>query len=77
MREKWKNVLEPYAALYEAIASTVEGLDDDDLATLLYATEHPTVTNCGWSTYKVAPILSELVTEEQKGRKVRAERAQR
>lgn len=73
----WKTRLEPFAqqylALYDMIHEYVSGLTDADLALVERQSHMPTQTNCGWSTYRVAPLIREEIRCERYRRERRAQ----
>ena len=68
-RKTWKTRLDPFADAYAEMSRTVEDavrqMTDAELDALLNATTLPTQFNCGWPTYRVAPVVAEAVNRQQ------------
>lgn len=63
-----KRVLDPFANPYFELHRLVEGASDADLAVLVDAPKVLTQTNCGWTVYRVAPIVAEMASKEARRR---------
>lgn len=63
-RQTWKQRLAPFADLYyefyKQAEAQIQAMPLSDVRKLLEATDRPTVTNCGWGTYQVAPIIRRM-----------------
>ena len=57
--------LRQFAEHYASIVLIIEGASSQKLAYWRKCARVPTETNCGWSTFGVAPLIRELVIHEQ------------
>lgn len=77
VKATWKAAMEPFAeALYDfeaGIKKQLQGMSDDDLATLARHASKPTRTNCWWAVYRAARTLLVEIRDEQHMRAQRAE----
>jgi hypothetical protein len=75
----WKSLLDPWGDTYGqfliSLDAHCENLSDDDLEALAAAAAMPSQSNCGWTTYRVAPIVRDAIRSEWFRRKAAEEQS--
>ena len=64
MTPNWDTRLAPFASLYREMYGLIAVMGEDELRNLVRACDKPSVTNCGWHTYRVAPLIKEEAQQE-------------
>lgn len=76
MNEPWKKLLKPYAKEFERLEARLERrlekLSDKKLVELRTACGFPSMSNCGWATFRAAKHLSGMCYAENNRRNSKA-----
>lgn len=68
--KKYKAALNPFATTYALWTKEIESMSTRRLNYLLKSGEKLSLTNCWWATYEVFPILSDIIEQELRRRKL-------
>lgn len=59
-----KDILKPFATMFESMAQFAASASDTDLVGIIDACNAMTETNCGWSTFRAAQAVRKEADEE-------------
>lgn len=65
--EEWRERLEPFGHLYLGMIKGIKGylypMSDEQLIRVCEDCKQPNRGNCGWTTYRIAPLVSDIAAE--------------